>query len=162
MVGFGRRETVEDVEGAWREWAERHGLAGRIRRGDRTTDLRPTRRQVKSYVSGGKWIADCPDCNGGIACWIENPRGACLDCGTIFRVNHPSQGEADRAEELLCARPDPATRSWHRHLGETIEDLERENAERLSPHPSGVVDLSEVVRVLGDKAYAQLVEEGVA
>lgn len=165
MIGADRRhETVADVEAAWEEWVARHGLPHRRRHGDNSTDLRETRKTVRAYISGGKWIADCPNCNGGVAAWRGNPRGACLDCGSIYRVNFPTRAEEKQAVELLAARPDPLTRSWHRHTGETVDELAAENERYLTdePGPSGVVEAGEIVRVLGRKAYERLRESGVA
>lgn len=158
----GIHRTVEDVENAWQRWAEREGLAYRRRRGDWSTDLHSSRKRVQAYVSGGKWIADCPTCNGGIACWAENPKGCCLDCGTIYPVDYPKAAEEERAIALLSARPDPLTRTWNRHKGETLDDLEAENEELLADQePAGIVDASEIKRVLGKRALAKLQAEGV-
>lgn len=163
MIGYARHQTVEDVEAAWEAWAAEHGFGVRRRRGDYSTEFRTSRKVVKAYVSGGKWVADCPGCNGGIAVWPDNPRGACLDCGTIYRVDHPSAADAERAIELLSVRPDPVTRSWHRHQGETADDLARENDVYLAERQTetGAVAVDDVARVLGDRAVAKLRSEGV-
>jgi hypothetical protein len=161
MIGLDRHESVEDVRTAWERWAQERGFAIRIRAGDRSTDFRRDQRHVTAYVSGGTWIADCPNCNGGIACWSENPDGACLDCGRIFTVDHPSEADRDRVVDLLARRPDPLTRNWHRHQSETLEDLERENAEMVPDADDGlVVPASEVRRILGDSALDRLRDAG--
>jgi hypothetical protein len=154
-------QTVDDVEQAWQRWADREGLGWRIRRGDHSTDLHSSRKTVQAYISGGKWIADCPNCNGGIACWRDNPRGCCLDCGTIYRVDHPSETEEKRATEILLARANPEARHWHRHRGETLDDLEAENEKLELAQPDGVVAADEIIRVLGKSALAKLQKEGV-
>ena len=87
-------------------------------------------RKVDAYVSGGRWVADCPACNGGIACWDENPHGCCLTCGRVYTVVFPAKH--DEAATVLLARPDEHTRNWHPHRGETISDLQRENVKGRS------------------------------
>jgi hypothetical protein len=164
MIGADvRHETVADVEAAWEDWAERYGLSYRQRRGDNTRDLRRSPKIVVAYISGGRWIADCPRCNGGIAAWRENPRGACLDCGTIYRVKFPSKAESERAIAVLAERPDPTTRSWHVHERETVDDLVAENERYLVTEeaPTGAVAVDDVLRVLGRRAYEKLQAEGV-
>jgi hypothetical protein len=168
MVGATRHQTVAEIERAWEAWVDEpgHFLAYRMRRGDRTTDLRRSDKVVTAYVSGGRWIADCPVCNGGIPAWHVNARGACLDCGTIFRVDHPGLDEIERAETLLAARSDPRTRSWHRHLGETLDDVAAENAaldelDRDRRDRTGGVRLVDVERVLGPDALVKLREAGI-
>lgn len=170
MTGPGIHETVADVEAAWELWVKGdprdyehfppHRLVLRERRGDYTTDLRESKQVVVAYVSGGKWIADCPVCNGGIPCWHENPRGCCLDCGTIFQVDNPKPDEVDRVNELLAVR-DLHLRNYHRHRDDTVEKLVEENAlitrEKIL---SGAVSIDAVREILGDDAIEKLRGEG--
>jgi hypothetical protein len=155
--------SAEEVEAAWREFGERVGFFERQRRGDLSTGLRQSRKTLQAYVSGGRWIAACPNCNDGVACWPENPKGCCLGCGTVYRIDHPSEDEIARAETTLAARPNPVTRSWHRHQGETIDELEAETEAHAADEPvPGVVALDDVARLLGKKALVKLRSEGVA
>lgn len=161
MIGFTRHETVEDVELAWQTWANQNGLRLRWRNGDTHTDLRTSRKLVRAYVSGGKWIADCPNCNGGMAVWSENPRCCCLDCGTIYRVDHATDKERQAAERLLAPRFE-ADRNWHRHRGEKLENLDEENKMLLKSAAlsTGAVAASDIREILGDEAFDKLQAAG--
>lgn len=86
------------------------------------------RRTLTAYCSENRWVADCPNCNGGIACWDQNPHGCCLDCGHVYTIRFPKDHHL--AAAFLEQRP-PGNRHWHPHRGETIRDLERENAHHL-------------------------------
>ena len=112
---YGRKhQTVEDVQAFWVEWTARHGLP-------LVTDPRP----VQPYVSEGRWVGDCPECNGGIACWDQNPHGCCLTCGHMYPIVwHPDTASAAETLEVRPGR----NQHWRPHLGETVAILERENA----------------------------------
>lgn len=164
-------QTVADVEAGWQAWADLNGLTVRARRGDPATDLRESRKIVVAYISGSKWIGDCPACNGGVACWIANPRGCCLDCGTIYRVQFPSRADAERAVALLAERALETDRSWFRHRGETLDQLAEENrllaaADQLDPAAAGgaavgaVVELAAIAEILGADAVVRLRDAG--
>lgn len=149
--------TVEDVEAAWQRWADREGLTVRRRQGDYSTDLRRSRKAIVVHISGGKWIGDCPECRGGVAGWPCHPHGACLDCGTIFKLLYPTPAECLELADLLRVRPE-RERNYFPHLGEDIEMVRREN--RVNKYgeqaPSGVVDLTTVRDVLGEDALTKL------
>lgn len=117
MTGSRHLSTVAEVETKWSQWGARRpaGWEGRV-----TPVTDP--RTVHAYVSAARWVADCPACNGGIACWSENPRGACLSCGHIYTVTFPP--EAERIEAILEERP-PRNRHWALH--ESVDQLEAEN-----------------------------------
>lgn len=163
MVGPRTHSTVEEVERGWDEWVAQHGFGIRRRDGDYSTDLRTSRKRLVAYVSGGRWIADCPNCNGGVPVWNENPRGVCLDCGTIYRIDHPAADELVLVADLLGARPDPLTRNWNRHQGETLDDLAAENATLVRARDASelLIGVDVVARVLGDDALLRLQEAGV-
>lgn len=76
--------TVEDVQNFW-VWflTERHHPPMMPRPDEEG-------RTVVPYVNHGRWVADCPACNGGMACWEENPEACCLDCGRVYQVGEPS------------------------------------------------------------------------
>ncbi len=101
-----------------------------------TTDL-----TAYAYVNHGRWVADCPFCGGAERVWPEgirthkkvpHPFGIAddiLHCGytgQTCQVVFPD----DRREiaRVLAKRPDDANRNWFAH--ETVDDLERENAQR--------------------------------
>lgn len=154
-------QTTADVETAWQTWADREGLTTRRRQGDWSTDLRRSRKTIVVFVSGGKWIGDCPECNGGVAAWPFHEKGCCLDCGTIFRLEYPPVDEVEEIAQLLARRPEQH-RNYHPHQGETIDDLRRENAVWQYPDSDtqrGAVDLATLERVLAPRAYQKLLRE---
>ena len=81
-------------------------------------------RKVAAYVNHGRLIADCPDCNSGIALHPTVDRAGCVDCGAIWPVVFPAELEAIAA--VLEVRP-----MAHRHWtpSETVADLQAENVE---------------------------------
>lgn len=103
-----------DLEAHWKQWADRRQLPLRTRPGT-----------VAAYVNDGRWVADCPECNGGIACDPDYDRGCCLDCGTITKIRFPAQDDIDAAVWALGVRP-PDGRNWNCHRGETVADLRGE------------------------------------
>ncbi len=90
-----------------------------------------TGKTVNAYVSENRWVADCPGCNGGIACWSENPEGCCLTCGGVYKVAYPADHKA--ATKVLEQRP-PAARHWN-PAKETVAQLEQENKIMLGITP---------------------------
>lgn len=108
-----RATTVNQVRARWAEHAAKHRL-----------ELVADDRTVAAYVNYGRWVADCPECNGGIACWDQNPAGCCLDCGHIFTVEFPA--DADAATRVLAKRTRPANRNW-RPDQQDVDALRREN-----------------------------------
>lgn len=153
--------TPAEVEAAWKEWADEYGLIVRRRRGDYSTDLHESRKVVHAFVTGGKWLALCPACNGGVAAWPYHERGCCLDCGTVYRIQYPPQPQIDEAVRLLAERPENQ-RHWHAHEGETVEKLAEEN--KLLNRQSiltGAVGLDTVLDVLGVDAIQKLKDAGV-
>lgn len=78
--------------------------------------------ELPAYVSAGRWVALCPYCNAGIGCWDQNPRGCCLECGTVYRIRFPAPAERAIAEPELLSRP-KRHQHWFPHLGEKAETL---------------------------------------
>jgi len=115
-VGYGLPLTDENK--VWRFWlrmAKAHGV-----------ELHEVDRVLPAYVNHGRWVANCPVCNGGIMCpepSLRGRRGACLDCGSIFRIDYPVGWRL--IEAALNQRPDPVNRNWL--LGETLAHLIAEN-----------------------------------
>lgn len=83
---------------------------------------------VEARVDHSRWIVDCPTdgCNAAYYFNDDDLRFWCVYCNTGWhRIVLPARRA--RIEALLLARPSPATRNWR--PGETIADLEDENAE---------------------------------
>lgn len=135
-AGNGILETVEDVEAFWQLWARRAGFKLRNTGeavylgggGHADTNIIESAATIPAYVNHGRWVADCPNCNAGIAVWPENPRALCLGCGFLYRIAFPDDTQA--VEEALAPR-----RVEHRHwtpAGKTPDELHAEN--ELIPH----------------------------
>lgn len=159
----GAHQTVQDVEEAWERWADREGLPIRRRQGDFSTDLKTSRKTVEVYISGGKWLGNCPNCNGGIPGWPNHPRGCCLDCGTIFQLDYPPEAETLELAKLMSAR-DEIDRNYFRHLGETLDDVRATQPvfEQAASAPGGLVDLVTLRETLSPEAFDELVKAGIA
>lgn len=85
-------------------------------------------------VDHGRWLADCPACNAGIALTPGVAEAYCFGhgCGHVFTtVTWPAAATVDEIERTLRARPKVATRNWL--PTQTIEDLRQENRERSLP-----------------------------
>src|SRR5579859_5475028 len=84
------------------------------------------KRQVHAYVSKSRWVADCPDCGSGIACWDENPQGCCGNCKRLFYIEWDPPTIRSHAIRLLHARP-VQHRDWFPHKGDSVRQLAFEN-----------------------------------
>lgn len=88
---------------------------------------------VLARVSGGCWIADCPQigCAGAEFVSFENPVFFCCGCRNagvghdLLPVLVPSAKARGEIENVLLERPAPETRHWM--PGETVEKLRAEN-----------------------------------
>ena len=82
-----------------------------------------------AYVNHGRWVADCPLCPSAQVVDRGCPEMWCPQCepGGWFTVVFPE--DASAIEVVLDMRPRINNRNWV--PGETVEDLVRENAERL-------------------------------
>lgn len=87
----------------------------------------PPGQRPKAYVNQGRWVADCPNCNGGIAVSMTDATGACFDCGSIYVINKPNANQIARAEFLLSVRLLDRNRNWDRHRDEDLDDLAAQN-----------------------------------
>jgi hypothetical protein len=83
-------------------------------------------RTVTAYVNRGRWVADCPNCNGGCIADPSLPSTGCVDCGYLYPVEFPGQDDQDAAADALASRK-RIDQNWHVHVGETPDDLRREN-----------------------------------
>jgi hypothetical protein len=91
----------------------------------------PKTAALPAFVSGGRWLVQCPACHSAQYTTQADPRFFCIDC-----LNEHAKGKwlpvvwpEDRAaiEAALEARPDHHTRTWMPH--ESVEDLHAQNAE---------------------------------
>lgn len=94
-----------------------------------------TTPRVPARINHNRLIADCPDCGGAEFVWRDGPHILmCQSCwnGALGhkwrRVALPDNLPA--IERVLLERPVPQTRNWQ--LGETVDDLRRENQENLA------------------------------
>lgn len=102
-------------------------------------------RALDPYVSLGRWVADCPHCNSGIAIHPEWSIAACLGCHRVFRdIRMPAAWK--QIDEVLAFRPvvnqhwlSSAVRTkWFGRGGKTLpdeplDDLKAENRSRGLP-----------------------------
>jgi hypothetical protein len=110
--------TAEDV---WRCWEDH------LARYQRTVPVRDA-REVVPYLNHGRWVADCPECLGGMACWDRNPYACCLGdgCGRVFKVLWQLPQLRSEVMRLVAGRPE-GHRNWDAHKGETVEELKIQN-----------------------------------
>ena len=79
---------------------------------------------ILARVNHGRWIADCPDCAGAELA-RDGRLFICHNCSSgPHQVIFPAEREV--IELLLSWRPE-INRNWE--VGETVENLERENKE---------------------------------
>lgn len=127
MTGPTILETEQQIRDFWAEKGRTEGFRMRqVEEGlNPPHELREDVREVRAYVSDGRWVADCLNCAGGIAAGPRFSEGACLGCGTVFRLRHPDPEQIQAAVEILAMRP-LGSRHW-RPWRETADDLAREN-----------------------------------
>ena len=86
--------------------------------------------EIVAEVNHGRWVLQCLFCAGAEFAWKDG-KFMCCSCwneqadGKFLRMKFPIEQKA--IEELLLKRPKPENRNW---TGESIADLEKENAER--------------------------------
>lgn len=78
--------------------------------------------RLSAYANHGRWVADCV-CGGAEIVAPDRPM-VCGSCGRRCQVDWPDGWQ--RAEALLDARPEPATRNWY-PASETVDALVAEN-----------------------------------
>jgi hypothetical protein len=81
-------------------------------------------RELVPYLNHGRWLADCPECGAGAACWDRNPYTCCLACGHLYSLAWPLPQLRSEVMRLLAGRPEEA-RNWT--PGETVEELKIQN-----------------------------------
>ena len=121
--------TAEEVRAAWAAYAAEKIAAGQFpfSADPGVMSFRKSNKRLKAYVNEGRWIADCPRCNGGVAVWVGMPDAACYDCGRVFSdIRFPSADKILKAERLLMKRPSSMNMNWDPDL-QTIANLKEEN-----------------------------------
>ena len=145
MCGSKRHFTVDDVVAYWHGFSRRpawqwwNGRTGDAMFDPELVD-RTKDEPLEAYANHGRWMADCPVCGSGVAAWTENPRGCCLECGTVWTVTFPADHRD--AEEVLVLRP-LENRNWRPRAGEPIGFLALENAEHGYEVPVKQRDVAE-------------------
>lgn len=119
------------------QYAKQLQMLGRIGFPHRSDSLEWEKadESVTPYVSDGRWVADCPACNGGIATLPGYAEAACFDCGRVHNVVWPTDDVLSAATAALIERP-VANRHWRPQDGETAQDLRLENIQ-YGYHPGG-------------------------
>jgi len=112
-------------------------------------DIEQRLETVVARVNHGRWIADCPNCNAGIALHPEWDRARCFGCGAIYR-NLTWPAHPRLIARVLRAR---VIRHQNWEPGETVADLIAENVAHA------VVDLT-VDETFEDGPTGDLVAEG--
>ena len=122
---LGRDATDKDLDMHRQAWVMDHTFTER----NYETTWIEVDDQIVAYVNEGRWVADCPYCNGGIAIPMKTQHdAACYDCGRIYKnIDRPSGSELRQAEHELEKRPMNRNRNWNRHSGEKVSNLQQEN-----------------------------------
>lgn len=81
---------------------------------------------TKARVNHGRWLADCPACNGAELVALGR-RFVCQapGCGAQADVRWPAAPTKAKIEALLALRPGAAQRNWT--PSETVKSLAAEN-----------------------------------
>jgi hypothetical protein len=141
MSGASLHGSVQSVKDFWVQHAE--NMQQRVgfmfdRRRDATGYERSS-QPLTPHVSQGRWCADCPRCNGGIALWKENDEACCLDCGTIYnQVAWPSDEDLLTIENAMALIDSPTNRNWRPEL-ETVTRLVERVRFELPPKAEEVI-----------------------
>lgn len=168
MSGFKLHTDPKQVKQFWYDHA-REMLTERgfmfVNRRD-ATDFQTNGFPVFPYVNHGRWVADCPNCNGGMACWVEAGECCCLDCGTIYvNIEWPSKQTLKAAEDALAHMPVPEMRNWvpreehvraldARMKAQTPVSAEEQIAERLGVAPGTVADVLSALKDMPERSIS--------
>jgi hypothetical protein len=114
--GFSVRTDAEEVEAFWHEHMQMMEQARGVPFNERpeATEFRESSKPLVAHINHGRWVAVCPFCNGGIAVWRDNPKAACLDCGTIYtNIEWPNPAELKQVLRAAAELPEVHMRNWH-------------------------------------------------
>lgn len=125
----------------YRGWFLKTALGG----GHMVADtIAPRKTAVYARVNHGRWIADCPDCEGSECITADDPVFMCLSCGnkdvrgSLRPVLWPDADERSKLERILVLRRDIKTRNWT--YDETVHKMMRENKDNHMEVPEGLDD----------------------
>lgn len=79
---------------------------------------------VTPYVSEGRWVSTCTDCNSGMALTPGLDRMTCIECGAYYVVEWPDESDVKEIEQTLLKRK---WRNRNMQPGETIAQLKAQN-----------------------------------
>ena len=121
LVGGLDCENLDDI--FWRVWAPHLERFQQI-----SPRMDEELREVVPYLNAGRWVADCPACGCGMACWDRNPYTCCLGlaCARMFKVRWQLPATRSEVMRLLAGRPE-SNRNWDAHKGETVDELKIQN-----------------------------------
>lgn len=129
LPGASEAQNADDIRQVW------VNVLGDPRRPNRQQPV-PDGRTVTPYINQGRWVADCPNCGSGIACWDRNPEACCLGnrCGHVYTVAWQPAAVRAEVERVLAVRLEDH-QNWEAQRGETVEELKIENVLQLGvPH----------------------------
>lgn len=87
---------------------------------------------TQARLNHGRWLADCPVCNGAELVVPGRPfRCQSKPCTAVAEVVWPPAKTQAAIERLLALRPNPANRNWA--PGETLKQLMAENVAHAVP-----------------------------
>lgn len=110
-------------------WRAKHVAKGRR---EYDAPLEEVATPIDAYINEGRYLVDCVCANGvPLSSVGEGAEAVCFVCGTVWtQIVFPENRVA--IERVLEQRRWRKHQNWRPH--ETLEDLERENAE----HPDGI------------------------
>ena len=118
---------VSFISREWDRWQDEH-----------IPSVRKNNGMIKAEINQGRWIVNCPsECGDAVISSKKVPYYICSMCGNVsndgkwYLIQYPKDKMA--IENVLLKRPaiipfHAKTRNWFPN--ETVEDLEKENAER--------------------------------
>ena len=138
-IEFRMRNSRDEIPGV-RKQGQRTWFANAARgMGFNTQDAIAGARRAIARINHGRWLADCPYCDGAELVHPDERFFVCLSCGNLG-LGSPNKLDGDgrilhvefppnwhSIERILISRPDEVTRNWN--PGETMADLRRENTE---------------------------------
>lgn len=150
MHGRVELSSIDEIVAYWQRFALDPGFIDPVdglRKPGAALTWNEAGEALVAYVNHSRWVANCPGCGGGIACWPEHGHGACLDCGNVWPIIFPSPRDIAAGSNVLLARPEASTRNWRVDRGEDRRRPESgERAARASRGNSGGWRRSELNR----------------
>ena len=85
-------------------------------------------KPAPARINHGRWLADCPHCNGAALTHPSWRLAGCSECGCLM-VNVQFPNNYSAIEAALLRRPIRSTQNWT--ITENLTDIVRENHEQL-------------------------------